>query len=1398
VNQTITSTTSITLTAPKLTFSATKVTGAAPVLIQPYGTSFTTALDTASLQVGTDVTSFTVGRDTDGATAQTGGSVTLNNESWNGTTSTVNVTKVAGPIKIFADNITVGSALENTVTTAGKNNILLKATQNILINLAYTVKAAGGDVVFWSNSDGSADGNIIGSTGAITTNGGNFVAAGGSTTDANGYPNGYARALDVSGRYGIQLNGSVTTGGGKVTLLGEGPGGAVNGVSGGVQLDTGASITTGAGDVTITGRTASTNTYGSPTYGIWVGNNSTAIGITTTSGNITLNGDASNNTTYTYRRGVLLYPATITSGTGNISITGKATNTTGSYDVWSYPTTNANSVTSTSGTVTITGTGDGATMLEKCSIGTSTLTTITGKSVSFGASSSLTGTGPVVIEPTGTNWIAETNTVNTDGSVDLSGVTVTTGKSSFRVGKYNSSTSHSTKTITLPSLSVAGPISVYGGDIALGATTSVTSTSDNLMIKATGSITVAATPTVSTKSGDLTLWADSDANKSGAISLGTSTTSASVTTTGGVITLAGGADDGATIVESGRTSADNRPDGWAYGTSATGTTNNYEMYGVAIGQNSTISTTNADIFIAGQMAESRSGTLAMGVRMWPGTQVTAGTGRVHAYGKGVSATGSYNYGLMLGGGSSTRAGFITTTGTQSDSIVIKGEVDGTASRAPGLVLASGTSYTPTGNYVANTSSGGITLVGKSPSGTTTDTTDTVGDGIEIGKFGAYSKSGTITLNGETSAATSSVKYGMSFAHNSTFYTGVAEFGASQSALTLNSVDMTSSSANIALNADSYSVTTNPTIKTTGTFSMSTPTGYSSNSFDRAVTMSKFTINSVVTGITVGNPGNSGSDQNTANVTVDTTYSIAGPIAVYGGDITISNSQTSTLLNAKLTYKATGKIVTAAGTSAAAPFVLRTNKGDLTLWSNAAGTATNGSIFVDKYNYLDTTNNTGTSMTTGGGRISIAGGLNADLNGVPTGYATSDTAADGAGGVALGTATTGGGTGWLKMYSGGGDITVRGSSSQAKGILAPSGYDINAGEGAIVLDGKSTGTTASYNGEGVELAYGGTVSAASSILSAKSTGTAISITGYSTATSSFGVISNNWSTSYVTTIGATGGGNIVIKGTGPTDGQFKYNNILANGGDITFDMSTNGATFANCNVGKLAGSAVTADSGNIIYDGDKYTGASSNAFANSGYAWIQTSTSAKTIDLGGADSSTNLGVSNAELAEFSGQSAVRVGTIYSGNVTVTANISMTGKTLAVRTGGNFTANTGISITAANLAISAAGTISMPGSNNVPGNLALAATGATASYTTSVNYTPATVDSVDPIFGIVKDLSISGVPSGVAAQTEYIGVNITGPPTATLKDKYSNTLDAYNQSQSNYTVTASVSGGPTLSG
>lgn len=100
-----------------------------------------------------------------------------------------------------------------------------------------------------------------------------------------------------------------------------------------------------------------------------------------------------------------------------------------------------------------------------------------------------------------------------------------------------------TADITLSSnLNAAGPVSVYGGAVNLNANinTSAGGVAGDVLIKATGDVSVAASKSITTNAGDVVLWSNSDASGAGAIALGSGAT---LQTGGGDITMAGGADD---------------------------------------------------------------------------------------------------------------------------------------------------------------------------------------------------------------------------------------------------------------------------------------------------------------------------------------------------------------------------------------------------------------------------------------------------------------------------------------------------------------------------------------------------------------------------------------------------------------------------------------------------------------------------------------------------------------------------------------------------------------------------------------------------------------------------------------------------------------------------------------
>ena len=167
--------------------------------------------------------------------------------------------------------------------------------------------------------------------------------------------------------------------------------------------------------------------------------------------------------------------------------------------------------------------------------------------------------------------------------------------------------------------------------------------------------------------------------------------------------------------------------------------------------------------------------------------------------------------------------------------------------------------------------------------------------------------------------------------------------------------------------------------------------------------------------------------------------------------------------------------------------------------------------------------------------------------------------------------------------------------------------------------------------------------------------------------------------------------------------------------------------------------------------------------------------------------------------------IRIGDSTSGNITVSAAISIASaksNNLALRTAGNITATGGATISATNLGLSAGGTISLPGTNGVSGNLALVAVGASAgsgaSFGASGTYSVDSVDSIDPVYGLGKNISISSAPAIGSTEVRYLNQTWSAPPVVTVKDAYGYVISANNSRKSTYTTTVTGSGTPTIAG
>ncbi|MFM5968322.1 MAG: beta strand repeat-containing protein, partial [Micrococcales bacterium] len=664
-------------------------------------------------------------------------------------------------------------------------------------------------------------------------------------------------------------------------------------------------------------------------------------------------------------------------------------------------------------------------------------------------------------------------------SFSLAGTSINAAASSIRLGR----TTDTASAMTISgSLAANGPISVYGGSVTLNAGLSVTpSTTGGILVKAAGDIVTGASQTFQTQGGNITFWSDSDANGAGRIGLDATN---SLLSNGGKITLAGGADNGASTVVSGRTSGDGLPDGWAAGNGSTSNCTGVSgtIMGVFFGTTTTITSAGGDVFIAGKGMNGATGACASGIRANQDLQITAAAGKIAMYGVASPAsTATYSSGVTLSG-STSRKTIISSSNSSADSIVISGDAGSAAvSRASGIFIHGQTAGANVNNIIANTGTGGIQMTGRSNAVSTDNVADNVGDGFEIYGTAILAKSGAIVLTGTTSSANNSTRYGFAIDHSSAspgLSPSSVSFGA-RAATTVNSVDMSTSTSNITLNVDSLYVgyNTQPhTFLTTGTVTIQPAD--SAQSFDRSIDTFGLTFGSGVSAVTIGQSGTagtvSGATQNNQDVTVSTSNSIAGPLSVYGKTVTVSANQTASTASAIL-LKSTQDVILGAGTNSSTRNTLTSTGGPITLWSNADASGS-GAIQLGNY----------TKLASGGGAITLAGGATATESS-PTGRAENNSTTY-TSGVALGTCAV---SGNVDLLSGNGDIVIRGYSNanvaDAIGVKMWQGSTVDSGTGAVTIDAVSDGCTGTNNCHAFEI-FGNNL-APTTITSAKASGTA---------------------------------------------------------------------------------------------------------------------------------------------------------------------------------------------------------------------------------------------------------------------------------------------------------------------
>jgi hypothetical protein len=366
-----------------------------------------------------------------------------------------------------------------------------------------------------------------------------------------------------------------------------------------------------------------------------------------------------------------------------------------------------------------------------------------------------------------------------------------------------------------------------------------------------------------------------------------------------------------------------------------------DMWKPAIGFDQvTLSSSGGNIYIAGQRNENSTEGAGFINYSGTGTLIDAGSGTIVL--KGYNTGTGAGLGVMTGlhpGSYSGRFVVKSSNATAVNAIAIEGST--TVSTQPAVLIENHTRL-----ISSATSNGGAISI----SGVSTNNALSIGTVWGPGTLDVLSASGSINVNLGNNPLSI---YGA----DSFFRLGSIE----------SDTDVASSSANVVVTSNNVSWAGSVPIRTSGTLTV-TPTN--GNSFASAFNTSALNYNGI-SGLTIGNTSN------TSAITIGSATSVAGPITVYGGNITLDgNINTSTgNANGDILLKATGAIVQNATRT------ITTNGGDVIFWADADGNNA-GDIFF----------NPNGSISTNSGHLWLGGGSGtATWNGltVGDGYAVGD-------------------------------------------------------------------------------------------------------------------------------------------------------------------------------------------------------------------------------------------------------------------------------------------------------------------------------------------------------------------------------------------------------------------------
>lgn len=395
--------------------------------------------------------------------------------------------------------------------------------------------------------------------------------------------------------------------------------------------------------------------------------------------------------------------------------------------------------------------------------------------------------------------------------------------------------------------------------------------------------------------------------------------------------------------------------------------------------------------------------------------------------------------------------------------------------------------------------------------------------------------------------------------------------------------------------------------------------------------------------------------------------------------TITNAYSA---DAALTIKTTGSILMNSGSSISSS----TGKLNTILWSDSDNSG-NGYIFVHD----------GNTISTNGGNIVMAGGLDDGANGgtasdgTPDGYAISTSSSYS--GVSIGRNNSAA-TSTTTLTSGGGNILMRGKStgsSPSMGIHFAYGGTLNAGSGTLTMLGEAT----SY--AGIELSAW--LDGAGTNYLDITAGT-VDIRGITSSTGNHGLASSQLNNEYTRITAGAGGIYLYGNNTANTDKgvEISLNATTTGGGNITVESPNYIALYAGANAHSFnAGSGNTTLKTNTLSIGANHT------LSGSGTLTVEPYSGGRAINIG----TTPAGSLNIASSYFStnfsdGFSGITIGNATAGAIAVDAATTFRDKITLLNS----------STIALNGAVTANENLTLTGNGAITQSAALAVAGTTA--------------------------------------------------------------------------------------